>query len=458
MSKILKKITDTKNTIASPIERVSRRETAAAKDGAAGTAQKRAASPDISDITLPDIAELDVKEELDEDGSPKRFLANNKYFTISVYALIVIFFGALIIKCVLSWDDTVATVKNIFNLLMPFIIGGLLAFILNPAVNKLMVFFKNVCKIKSLKVQRVLSIAVTYLLLLGLIIIALFGVIPQIVDSIMELVNAIPQTYDAIYHFFDNLEEHYPDLDVEVVRDALNNALPNIITYLKDFATNIVPAVYNVSVSIVQWVLNIIISLIVSVYMLTDKKFLMKSVKSIIYAFVPVRKIQTTMEILSECNRLFSSFIVGKAVDSLIIGLLCFVFMTLFRLPYTVLISVIVGVTNMIPYFGPFIGAIPGILIMLIVSPVKAIIFAILILVLQQFDGLILGPKILGDSTGVKPLWIIFAITIGGSFAGVLGMFLGVPVIAVLRYLLNRFLQARLDHRNLLAKKQDAAK
>ena len=122
--------------------------------------------------------------------------------------------------------------------------------------------------------------------------------------------------------------------------------------------------------------------------------------------------------------------------------------MSLCQLPYAVLISAIVGVTNMIPYFGPFIGAVPGVLIMLLVSPIKALIFAILILVLQQFDGLILGPKILGDSTGLKPLWIIFAITIGGSIAGVLGMFLGVPVIAVLRYLLNRFLQYRLEKRN----------
>ena len=146
--------------------------------------------------------------------------------------------------------------------------------------------------------------------------------------------------------------------------------------------------------------------------------------------------------------QLFSSFIIGKAIDSLIIGLLCFVIMSLCQLPYAVLISAIVGVTNMIPYFGPFIGAVPGVLIMLLVSPIKALIFAILILVLQQFDGLILGPKILGDSTGLKPLWIIFAITIGGSIAGVLGMFLGVPVIAVLRYLLNRFLQYRLEKRN----------
>ena len=450
MTKLLKKNFNTKNPgkgTANPAGQIHKKAgdtTAAAKENVVSSIP---AEDDNIPTETPDTDSY--AHEVTDDGFPRRFLANNKYFTISVYALCVVFLSTLIIKCIMSWEETIVTIQNIFNILMPFIIGGLLAFILNPAVNQLMRFFRNVCKIKSVKVQRILSIATTYLLFLGLIIVTLFGVIPQIVDSITELVNSIPQTDDAIYHFFDNLEEHFPDLDIDVVRDTINNALPNMITYLKDFASNIVPAVYSVSVSIVQWILNVIITLIVSIYMLSDKKPLLNSVRSIIYAFVPVKKIDTTMEVFSECNRLFSSFIVGKAVDSLIIGLLCFLFMTLFQLPFTVLISVIVGVTNMIPYFGPFIGAVPGILIMLIVSPLKAVIFGVLILVLQQFDGLILGPKILGDSTGVKPLWIIFAITIGGSMAGVLGMFLGVPVIAVLRYLLNRLLLSRLHKRNI---------
>ena len=123
--------------------------------------------------------------------------------------------------------------------------------------------------------------------------------------------------------------------------------------------------------------------------------------------------------------------------------------MTIFRMPYTLFISLIVGVTNMIPYFGPFIGAIPGILIILFISPLRAVGFAILILALQQFDGLILGPKILGDSTGMKPLWIIFAISIGGSIAGVIGMFLGVPLVAFLSYLLDRYLDHRLRKKSI---------
>ena len=131
--------------------------------------------------------------------------------------------------------------------------------------------------------------------------------------------------------------------------------------------------------------------------------------------------------------------------------------MNIFSMPYALLISVIVGIINMIPYFGPFIGAVPGILILLFVQPVKALVFAIMVLCLQQFDGLILGPKILGESTGMKPLWIIFAITVGGSMFGVIGMFLGVPVVAILNYLLDLYLQFRLNKKNISEKAVDDA-
>ena len=209
-----------------------------------------------------------------------------------------------------------------------------------------------------------------------------------------------------------------------------------------------IPALYSISMSILKWVLNLFIAIMVSIYMLADKRPLVNSCKAVVYAFVPVKYIRLILEISAEANRLFSSFIVGKAIDSTIIGLLCFVFMLILRLPYAVLISVIVGITNMIPYFGPFIGAIPSAIILLFISPLKAVIFVVMVFVLQQFDGLILGPKILGDSTGLKPLWIIFAITIGGSIAGVLGMFLGVPAVAFIRYLFQRLINHQLQKRD----------
>lgn len=383
-------------------------------------------------------------------NEPSRFLANNNYFTISVYAIAVIFIGALILKLLVSWNGTVRTIKEIVNILMPFIIGALIAFILNPAVRKISILMGRFFHMKDGKLRKILAIAIAYLLVIGLIAVVFFGIVPQIVSSITDLVNYIPTAVNDTYYFIDNLEQHFPDLDMEVIKNSINKALPDVIASVRDFAGNLVPALYQVSMIVVQWLVNLIIAIIVSIYMLSDKKPLKNSLKAVVYAFVPTKHITSVTEILKEAYKLFSSFIIGKALDSTIIGCLCFLFMTILQLPYAVLISVIVGITNMIPYFGPFIGAVPGALILLLISPVKAVIFVILILVLQQFDGLILGPKILGDSTGLKPLWIIVAITIGGSLGGVLGMFLGVPIVAFLRYLANRLLTYRLRKRNFL--------
>lgn len=398
----------------------------------------------------PSLEKKKVKER-----ETTRFQANSNYFTISVYAIGVIFVGALIVKLFVSWTETVRTARQIINILMPFIIGGLIAFILNPAAVRVCYLLERFCHLKNEKARKILSIAITYLLVVGVIAVILFGIVPQIIKSTTDLVNYIPTAVNDIYHFVDNLEVYFPDLDMNIVRDAINKALPDVISSIRSFAGNLVPTLYQVSMVVIQWLLNLVIAIIVSVYMLSDKKPLKNSLRAVVLAFVPLKHIQTIMAILREAYKLFSSFIIGKALDSTIIGVLCFVLMTILQLPYAVLISVIVGITNMIPYFGPFIGAVPGTLILLLIAPVKSLIFVALILVLQQFDGLILGPKILGDSTGLKPLWIIIAITIGGSIGGVLGMFLGVPVVAFLRYLANQIIAHRLRVRHLLKDGQE---
>ena len=389
-------------------------------------------------------------EEHNQSSPEKRhhFEPNDNYFTISVYAIAVIAIGAVIIRAIFSFESLVGGIRSAFNVLMPFVIGALLAFILNPAVRKVMQFLEKVCHVRSLKLRKLLAIAITYIIFLGFITVTIFGIVPQVANSIIELINNIPASINYIYDLLDILKEHFPSLDIAGLEKATNDTIPTLLNTLKDFATNLIPAIYTISMYIVNWIVDIVIAIIVSVYMLSDKKQLRNSCKAMVYAFVPQKWVQILVEVLQECNNLFSSFVIGKAIDSLIIGILCFILMNIFRLPYAVLISVIVGITNMIPYFGPFIGAIPGILILLIVSPIKALVFLILILCLQQFDGLILGPKILGTSTGLRPLWIIIAITVGGTVGGVLGMFLGVPIVAFLRYLMNRLIQHRLRKKN----------
>lgn len=383
----------------------------------------------------------------------QRFIKNSRYFTICIYGSIMVILTAVIFKAVIDFEQTKMWFGQIFGILGPFIFGALIAYVLNPLVHVFYRLFDKLFKRFKLplkhSIHTVISILTTYVIVIGFIVWVILFIFPEITKNIIDFVNNIPAAYESLLEFVEYLQERFPSIDIDTIWKPISETLPNIVTQLQNIATNMIPTIYSLSMSIAGWIVNLLITIIVSAYMLYDKRRLMQGCWCIIYAFLPQKHIPACQEILSECNRLFSSFVVGKFIDSTIIGLLCFLLMTVLQLPYALLISLIVGVTNMIPYFGPFIGAIPGIIIILFISPLQSLIFAVMILCLQQFDGLILGPKILGDSTGMKPLWIIFAITIGGSIAGVIGMFLGVPVIAIIRYLLKRYLKYRLDKKNI---------
>ena len=209
-------------------------------------------------------------------------------------------------------------------------------------------------------------------------------------------------------------------------------------------SSDIIPYVYQISSSVLTTSYNVLMGLVISIYIILDKRKLKRSARKIVYAISPRKKEEEVWETMKQCSHIFNGFLIGKMIDSLIIGIICLIAMSILRLPYALLLSLIVCITNMIPYFGPFIGAIPGVLIYLFIDFRLALIFAIMILILQQFDGLYLGPKILGDQTGIKPLWVIFGITVGGAYFGVMGMFLGVPVVAVIMYLVNLYLDKKL--------------
>lgn len=386
-----------------------------------------------------------------EKDKKNRFESNKTYFTICIYALFVIAIGALIVYAIMNWPATIKSIQKFISTMAPFLVAFFIAFLLNPIVVNLDSFLqKKIFQEKAPRLRKGLAILISYLFVLTLITIALVYVSPQLSSSIQDItINRLPSMYTFIYDYFNNLETHYPNLDLELIKEKINEQIPQMISYGTNLLSNVFPVLINISFSIVKIIINVILSIVISCYLLTDQKLLSKNAKKLTYALFSKNKANYLCETAKECSHIFSSFIVGKTIDSLIIGFLCFILMSIFRFDYAVLISVIVGITNMIPYFGPFIGAIPGILIYLFVSPVQAVLFGILILVLQQFDGLYLGPKILGGSTGLKPLWVIFAITLGGAYFGPIGMFLGVPVVAVFSYLLNSFIQRRLKDKDL---------
>ena len=376
-----------------------------------------------------------------------KFSKNNKYYTIALYTIAVVTICSLIIRVIMNWESTSSTISHALKVLYPFLFGLLIAYFLNPLSKVLDHFLNRFFKDRHPGIRKGLSILLSYIIVLGLIITVLFYIIPQIIDSLTQITSFINSAQSGYNQFMDKvleLESTHPEWDLSGINDAMEEIPDKIINIITKAIPTIIPTIYNTSMSLISGFLNVIIAIIVSVYMLIDKNRLIFNAKRVIYAIFGQKTGDKLLHTGSECNRIFSSFIIGKLIDSLIIGILCFIAMSILKLPYALIISVIVGVTNMIPYFGPFIGAVPGILLLLFVSFKYALIFTVLIIVLQQFDGLYLGPKILGESTGLRPLWIIFAITVGGSMAGVLGMFLGVPTLAVIAYILNYFIEKRL--------------
>ena len=389
-----------------------------------------------------------------------RFQPNSQYFTIVIYGLMFVLGTILLVRIVGSFNNTVKLLGQALQVIAPFLVGAFIAFILYPLVRFFYRnLFKNTLHMKSDKLSKWLSILVTYVIAIGVIAILMVFILPQLYTSISDIVDRLPVWYNNLTTMVDNFENRHADLgfiDYNLINEHLTSLYPKIISYLTDTLANLLPYVVNTSMAIVKGVVNLIISIMVSVYMISDHKNIFYQFKKLLYAVFPKQAADTARAICRESTNIFLKFMYGKAIDSVIIGIICFVCMNIFKFPYTVLISVIVGITNMIPYFGPYIGGVLGGIIIVIVNPVQVIFFAVMILVIQQFDGLFLGPKILGDSTGLKPLWVIFAIVVGGAMFGVLGMFLGVPTMAVICYILNIVVEHFLKKRNITVQPYDS--
>ena len=369
---------------------------------------------------------------------------NKKYTTIAIYAVMAVSAAAAIILMLVHLDQVKAIAVSLLKLLSPFIWGFALAYILNPI---LVMFEKLLGKIGkkklSRKLTRVLSVLLTWGLALLILVVFFSIVIPQLISSIGSLAALftawINDIAPLVYQFIEDydLQGFVAGIDSDAISKLLNTA-SDMVKGFSGYLTTAIPQLAKATASFASGILNIVLGIIISIYLMFSKELFFAHIKKFLYAFFPKKGVEKALEITHTSNRIFSGFISGKILDSCIIGVLCFIFMSLFRWPYAMLISVIVGVTNVIPYFGPFIGAIPSILILLIVDPKTAIFFAIFILALQQLDGNVIGPKILGDSTGLSAFWVIFSITVFGSLLGPLGMFIGVPLFAVIYTLVRQ--------------------
>ena len=285
-------------------------------------------------------------------------------------------------------------------------------------------------------------------LMAGLLAALLLGlVLPQMVQSVMALVKNV-QGYLRNLNDLATLLTDKLHID-EAIVTQLGVTYRELVQKMTAAIAAAAPSLLNLPVAIGSGVVTALTALISSIYMLAGKDKLVFQLKKVLFAALPTPKARRILTVAGHANEVFAGFITGKLVDSAIIGVLCFIFMMIFQIPMPLLISVVVGVTNVIPFFGPFIGAIPSIMILLIVNPLSALWFTILVILLQQFDGNILGPKILGDSTGLSAIWVLVAIIVGGGLFGFTGMLLGVPTFAVLYSLSSDVVAAKLKARGI---------
>ena len=381
----------------------------------------------------------------------QQFARGMTYFL--VVAASILFYFALLRLTNLS--DVFTTVLSV---LKPILYGFAIAYLLNPIVKKVDGYFipflskrmKDEKRIRSL--SRVAGVLVS-LIVLFLVIVALCNMlIPELYKSIRNLIFTLPGQLNDWVNKLNNMAVDDTALNA-VLKTIVNEGTDMFQKWLRTDLLNIVNewmSTLTVGViNVFSELFDLLIGVIVSIYVLFSKETFMRQSKKAVYAFLSPHNANLILHFTQKSNEIFGGFIIGKLIDSVIIGVLCFVGLSLLKMPYTLLVSVIVGATNVIPFFGPYIGAIPSAILILLEDPVKGIYFIIFILILQQIDGNLIGPKILGNSTGLTAFWVVFAILLGGGLFGFVGMLLGVPTFAVIYYIIQMLVNNRLEKKEL---------
>ena len=355
---------------------------------------------------------------------------------------------ALVISLVFNKLGYIAvTIKAIVSTVSSVFYGVVMAFLTAPVYDKISdrlakIFSSLFPKWKSpIKLAKFIATLACLVILIFVIFALIMMIIPELVNSISNVINYAPNGMLKLEDWLKDILNKNPDLEKLVIGNyqdisdrlsdfATTNVLPNVNTYIKNLSSGVLNAL--------GVIVNIIIGMMVMMYLLNMKTTLASQAKKIVYAIAGVK---IGNEIVTEARYIkdmFEKFIVGKIIDSIIIGIINYIFMAVIHMPYALLISVVVGVTNVIPFFGPFIGAIPSIVLLLLISPLTALQFAVWILVLQQVDGNIIGPKILGQTTGLPSFWVLFSILLFGGLFGIVGMIIAVPTWAIIYRTISR--------------------
>ena len=375
-----------------------------------------------------------------------KFERNQRYSSIAIYSFLVIAASIVFYLVVSKLNGVMSHLKVFTMIFTPITIGIVMAYLFNFILvlieDKILTKF-NIKK----KFKRFSGLVLTYLTVVIMVSLFLKFIFPQLVSSLVGLVNDIPMHVRDIGNILNDMSEKFK-FDEEI-NTIITEQFTKFMNFIVVFASDLIPKIGNFTRTILSSIWNIVLGLIISVYVLMDKEKFAAQSKKILNAILPHNGALKTMELTHRANRIFGSFLSGKVLDSLIVGVLTFVILILFKMPYPILVAFIIGVSNIIPFFGPFIGAIPAFFIILFISPQQAFIFLIIIFVIQQIDGNIIGPKILGDSLGISPFWILFSLLVSGKIFGFIGLIIGVPLFVFLYSIVKDLLEARLKRKGL---------
>lgn len=362
---------------------------------------------------------------------------------------IILSYAALLVLGVIYFESIFQYLGELLNIIQPFIIGFILAFIFNIPMK----FFEKKLAIQNKKKRRVVSAILSVLLILLVLLLVVMVVVPQVIENVRTLIDNLPSIFAQAEKWLNYVFEEIrlsPDL-LDKINEFQTRFAQTFISTLTAWAPNIASGVSHITTSVI----NIFMGFVMAIYMIFSKDKLIRQVKKFVHALFNDQHYQYISEVVKLTGTTFENFLAGQLTESIIIGVLCYIGCMILDIPYASIAAFVIGFTNIIPYFGPIIGAVISSVLILFVSPVKALIFLVFSTLLQQFESNLIYPHVVGNSVGLSALWVLFAVSVGGGLFGIPGMVFGLPTFSVIYELLRRWTNYRLEVKRNLAKKQE---
>lgn len=369
--------------------------------------------------------------------------------------IFLVIVGTLLVTFIIyRFDDVKKMLDGIVSILNPIFYGIAIAYLLDPICKS---FYKRLLPLlkkrrKGEKIAKGLSITIGMLIGIALVAVLIGMIVPGLMDSIATIVEELPKQVENFINWLQQTA-HGDTKAMETLSTVIAKSTDVVEDWLKTdlFSTmgNVVTAVTTSVIDVVMFVFNLLVGVVVAVYVLVDKQKFLGQSKKLVYTLFKPKTADTVIDTARHGHKIFGGFLYGKILDSAIVGLITFIVLTILKTPYALLVSVIIGVTNIIPFFGPFIGAVPSAILILLAEPIQGLYFIIFIIVMQQVDGNIIGPKILGNTTGISEFWVTFALLLFGGIFGFLGMIIGVPLFAVVYYVAVLLINRQLEKKQL---------